>query len=553
MAAGKINSNCNEHFFQAVSKGSIPELQDLLKKIKPHEEALIANSFNSGGETPLLVAIKGNHREMVKFLIEEIKADVFKTETFTWKDIEHVQALPLFAAILSHFTTDQGIVKFLVLKTSKQIDSTASHSDLLSFLKSNTVTRLQKIVLLEIVGAVYLLQLDDERESRIWLGFSCWILASTLRLPENPSDPPILKTQVTLSAAARKVFGTTTEFQTLDELQEIFNSPDHIILLQAQALLVIHRILSRFDPDPHPFYLRRLLHFSVNWHQNANKYSLRVDVVIHILELFHSRQWKDVFDSDWCSMFLCNAVVSMSYSKWKKNEPPPDASQLPFDGFVDVINFLTDLVSQLQKDPDPVQNRKGNKFVRIILDSVEMFTEHGKETSPRFKKWLSDYIKFINSHSGYTVLQAACWVPHLPIKTVQLFLRGKADPNAKDKRGNNALHYVALSSNFPNVSAATKLLLAAGVHLDQGNNFGVTPLDLFKARKIYLDQNGSPDSYLDALVRSVLPLTCLSARVIRQNKISFQDEDLPAHLIPFIKIHSTKRGINAAELSKCVN
>ena len=302
---GKINNNCNEAFFQAVSKGSIPELQDLLKKIKPHEEAMIANSFNSGGETPLLVAIKENHQQIVKFLIDELKADVFKTGRFNWKDIDYLQALPLFAAILSDFTSDQNIINFLVLKTSKHMDSTASNSVLHSFLKSNMFTRLQKIGLLEMMGAVYLLLLNEERDLRIRLGVRCWVSALHLRHePANTSDPPILKTPTTLSASAEKIFGTTTEFRTFDELQEIANSPEPIMLLQTQALLVIQRIASRFNPDPHPFYLRRLLHFSMVWHQDADQYSSRVDVVIHILELFQSRQWKDVFDYDWCSTFL---------------------------------------------------------------------------------------------------------------------------------------------------------------------------------------------------------------------------------------------------------
>ena len=53
MSTGKIRKNCIEVFFQAVSKGSVPNLQNLLKKHKPHEdeEAMIVNSFNSGGET----------------------------------------------------------------------------------------------------------------------------------------------------------------------------------------------------------------------------------------------------------------------------------------------------------------------------------------------------------------------------------------------------------------------------------------------------------------------------------------------------------------------
>ena len=174
-----------------------------------------------------------------------------------------------------------------------------------------------------------------------------------------------------------------------------------------------------------------------------------------------------------------------------------------------------------------------------------MFTENDKETVPEFKKWLWDYIKFTNSHSGvFTALHAVSYWRRLPIKIVQLFLRGEADANAKDGNGYTPLHYVARNGNFSNIATATKLLLDAGAHLDVGNNSGVTPLDAFKARNNYFERKGIvPCPYLQQVTRTVLPLTCLSAQVIRQNQIPFQDDGhLPAHLIPFIQSHSPKCG-----------
>ena len=81
MAAAETNQNL-ETFFKAVSTGSVPELQELLKKMEPDVKVRIANSFNTEGETALIVAIKGNHQEMVKFLVEEMKADIFKMGRF---------------------------------------------------------------------------------------------------------------------------------------------------------------------------------------------------------------------------------------------------------------------------------------------------------------------------------------------------------------------------------------------------------------------------------------------------------------------------------------
>ena len=80
-----------------------------------------------------------------------------------------------------------------------------------------------------------------------------------------------------------------------------------------------------------------------------------------------------------------------------------------FDGFMDVVNHITDLVFQLQKHPDPLQNDKARKFVAFIVRNIEMFTELGKEPSPAFRKWLADYIKFTNSHPGVCTVLHNIW------------------------------------------------------------------------------------------------------------------------------------------------
>ena len=137
---------------------------------------------------------------------------------------------------------------------------------------------------------------------------------------------------------------------------------------------------------------------------------------------------------------------------------------------METINYVTDLVFQLQKHPDPLQKEKSNTFVYFIADSIEMFTEHDKETSPEFQKWLASYIKFTNSHPGVlTVLHSICSRSTLPIKIIQLFTSGKADPNAQCDDGNSPLHLLAVSKNFSNVAEATKLLLDVGAHLDLSN------------------------------------------------------------------------------------
>ena len=543
MATQEINNT--EKFYQTVSKGSVSDLQELINRMETEDLVKIVNSSNSEGETPLLIAVKENHHNMVKFLVNDLKADILQTGRFKWKEIVYEEALPLFVAILSDCTSDQDIINFLVAKDTSYDTATV----LVPIVVPETIPFSQKIDMLDLVGAAYMLHPVPHQPERIWFATRCWSIALRLRdmYFEAFSDSSFLKPPTSLPASAQQVFELATEFRTLDELQEVIHNREQgVIRFEIQALLIIQRITKRLDPDPHPFFLLCLLKYGTEWYQNGNQYSSRVDVVNLILELFHSRQWKDVIDSDWYDNFLLSAVVTIMYSLWMEKEPPPNTSQLPFDSIMDVINYVTDLVFHLQKHPDPLQNRKAKKFVGILSDSIRMFIENDKETSPEFQKWLSGYFKFTNSHPGvYTILHRTCFKcpPMSTIKIIQLFIVGKVDPNVKNEHGDTPLHCLAHRKQFSDVAvAATKLLLSVGAHLDQSNKKGVTPLDLFKARKTYLDKKGLvPDPYIQKLTHTLLPLSCLCAQVIRQNSIPFEEKyQLPSHLVPFIQSHSAE-------------
>ena len=258
--------NIAETFFQAVSTGVVSkDLLKLLNSYEPEEKAKIVNSLNSEGTTPMIVAVKENNKDMVELLFDKLNVDICKTGRFKWKKTIYEEALPLFVAILSDNTPDQCIINFLVAKAS--IDSIATA--LRSVAESNTIPCLLKFDILDLIGSAYMLhpELDPERS---WFATYCWSLALQLRdLQFNSSfDSSFLKTPNTLSAIAQKVFGQTTEFRTTHELQEVLSQESHL-LLQTQALLVIQRVMSRLDPDPHPFFLRRLLQYSKMWFQTS--------------------------------------------------------------------------------------------------------------------------------------------------------------------------------------------------------------------------------------------------------------------------------------------
>ena len=160
MATGEVYSP--DAFCQAVKKGSTEELKQLLYTVQPEDRnmAKIVNQFNSDGETPLLVAIKANQHKMVKILVEQLRANIGITGRFNWKGIEYVEALPIFAAILSGCTTDLTIIKCIVSGHFFTIQKGVPI--LAPFVNSHTIPWLQKVDMLDLMGAAYMLQPNEK-------------------------------------------------------------------------------------------------------------------------------------------------------------------------------------------------------------------------------------------------------------------------------------------------------------------------------------------------------------------------------------------------------
>ena len=68
-----MDSKCNE-IFKMVSTGSVTDLKQIVAENGPVAE--IVNLSNSEGETLLLLAIKHQNLKMVKFLVDDLKADI---------------------------------------------------------------------------------------------------------------------------------------------------------------------------------------------------------------------------------------------------------------------------------------------------------------------------------------------------------------------------------------------------------------------------------------------------------------------------------------------
>ncbi|KAK4012318.1 hypothetical protein OUZ56_021418 [Daphnia magna] len=134
--------------------------------------ANVAKSYNDMGETPLLVAIKNRTSRTVKFLVNKLKVSVIEVGPFTWENVDYTDVPPLFAAVISN---QLPIINFLV--DSEQYNPPVDLSQHPLILSSQT-TRLQKISILELIGAAYIFV--GTRASFLH-GYSCWMRAFLLR------------------------------------------------------------------------------------------------------------------------------------------------------------------------------------------------------------------------------------------------------------------------------------------------------------------------------------------------------------------------------------
>ena len=76
-------------FFAEFGRGSIDEVRNLVAVDGKEQMVQLARSSNDLGETPLILAVKRNHEEMVKLLVEELEAPIGQIGRFKWKGIDY--------------------------------------------------------------------------------------------------------------------------------------------------------------------------------------------------------------------------------------------------------------------------------------------------------------------------------------------------------------------------------------------------------------------------------------------------------------------------------
>jgi hypothetical protein len=173
-----------------------------------------------------------------------------------------------------------------------------------------------------------------------------------------------------------------------------------------------------------------------------------------------------------------------------------------------------------------------------------------KQKRKQLEEYFRNYIRNLFPDRTTTVLHAGVFAfldGKFPLsnnlKPIQLMIKLGADPNTIDEKGRTPLHILAgkektyLDENLPIFQA----LVDAGVHLDMGADNGDTVLDILKRNlEMYKNRGFATESYFSSLIKTVFPLSCYCARVIRQNGIQFDEDRIPLHLQDFVSCHSDK-------------
>ena len=253
--ATTMDDDLKKEFFHTVEGNSVDKLQEFVNQHGLEVATILAKSCNFSNETPLIVAMDNqeNNFEMVKFLVDTLNAPVDQLGDFMWsiddeeEDSEQGLAPPLFCAHI-YSENPNSIVNLLI---DKELSISEEHPVLNSVLASSTIDRLQKITILELIGAAYILKKPELEKTHQW-GLLCWIEALLLR-EQQPGLAAVQKVPGSLDHIFRQVFGTASEFTTFQELTEMMVN-EQFDLMELQALFVVQRLFDEYELDLDPFH-----------------------------------------------------------------------------------------------------------------------------------------------------------------------------------------------------------------------------------------------------------------------------------------------------------
>ena len=185
----------------------------------PEETTKVENA--NEGETPLIAAIKENQFPQIKCWIQDSKVNINELGRFSWKGLDYLEAPPLFVAIMCDYSPLRNIVQLL---TDRELATNNKSLAILDSISSSArLSRTEKIDVLELVGAAYILKKNFDLKS-LKFALQYWRAAQSLRRDDDSGRPPIPNGPHNLSKCARKVFKNVNEFTTTEEMEAIFEN-----------------------------------------------------------------------------------------------------------------------------------------------------------------------------------------------------------------------------------------------------------------------------------------------------------------------------------------
>jgi hypothetical protein len=570
------NTNGSKEIFEAVRIGSVDILEKLLATNGLDVTSKLAQSYNEEGETPLLVAIKCKHLNVVKFLVEDLKVNIGQIGRFFWKTVDYSEVLPLFASII----TDQlSIMKFL---SAISLDS----------IMSSSIPRLQKIDQLELIGSTFILlknvpwisQEDDGNDPDEQRGRMCWKEAMTLRLCPADGEPQIPKIPFQLSDRGRKAFGDLVEPMTLEQVVQSLKSPSLI----GEAILVGMRFLSRAGLFPNLFIPDRFYSHFLREYYTFSKVGYVFKQATYLLEMLEPCKWEDDFlgstssilhhyNNDFNNLYSALHTITSVIKKMEsslgykfcsgmmENIPmPTDFGDCMFI-FRFCCNHIRRVIAQFCHDDQLTIIAR-----RFITDTMEEITillteisccililmsQLSAEEIQQLQQSITEFI-YLCDQTGtsrskffhhFCYLMASYYCENVGV-IIQYFIdSGLLDPNAQNDKGDTVLHHLISRLQFHYCTVgmeefsftAIVQMLDNGGQIDKVNNDGQTVRGILAHWKSELYSQGysnHPDG-IDSVINrpALLPLTSCCAQLIRKRRIPFENLELPSSLKLFLR------------------
>jgi len=421
-----------------------------------------------------------------------------------------------------------------------------------------SISRQGKIVALEFIGASLIM---FESGALPLTGLRCWKKAMTLRYSPADGELPIPKIPLHgLLGLSGEVLGSVTEVMSVERIQEWEqqlmrpNWPRFPQTLQIQALLIQHRICSEENPrqtSPSCLYLKSLLTHG-NRLFDSGRYDHAINTYLLVLEQMTGFDPKMTHPKAIEDFNLTLEKLSSCFKKLlRESLTSPKREKLTPANILMAIKFCTTIAKFFPKLKRNYSNsRNHSSFVGHIYDFLIILVDVSPQMNSQDKKQLEEHISiYINSNEkdSSTLLHAAIWPHQFNLKSINLFLRLGADPNATDMYGKTALHILASKWNWYDTKnelyvQVFQTLVDAGGHLYMVTPEGETVVSILKES---VRGYSYCHPYLESIINAVPPLTCLCARVILQHGIPFnEDYQLPSTLQTLmVSLHSA-RGIS---------